>query len=102
MRPAHLRAAIDAGAAPTILDVRSRREFARGHVPGAILIPFWLMPARISDVPGSTDSAVVVYCGHGPRAWVARAILRWNGFRDVVLLKGHMSGWKRAGFPQER
>jgi rhodanese-related sulfurtransferase len=97
-----LQAAIDAGAAPVILDVRSRREFTSGHVPAAMHVPFWSIPARIGDMPVSKDSRVVVYCGHGPRAWVARAVLRWNGFRDVALLEGHMSGWKRAGLPEER
>jgi rhodanese-related sulfurtransferase len=71
-------------------------------VPGAIHIPFWQMPVRISSVPVSRHGGVVVYCGHGPRAWFARAVLQWNGFREVSLLEGHMSGWKRAGLPEER
>jgi rhodanese-related sulfurtransferase len=96
-----LHARIDAGSAPAILDVRSRREYTHGHVPGAIHIPFWLIAFRLSDLP-SRDGAVVVYCGHGPRAWFARAVLQWSGFRDVALLEGHMSGWKRAGLPEER
>jgi rhodanese-related sulfurtransferase len=99
--PVRLLEAIAAGTAPAILDVRSRWEFRRGHVPGAIHIPFWLMPARISDVPVSKNSPVVVYCGHGPRAWLARVILRSTGFSDVALLEGHMSAWKQLGLPEE-
>jgi rhodanese-related sulfurtransferase len=98
---AQLLAAIEAGRAPAILDVRSRREFTRGRVPGAIHVPFWVLPARMSDVRGSKEGPVVVYCGHGPRAWFARAVLRWNGFRDVALLEGHMSRWVREGMRQE-
>ena len=44
---------------------------------------------------------VVVYCGHGPRGWFARLVLRLTGYRDVALLKGHMSNWKRAGLREE-
>ena len=90
---------IDAGAPPIILDVRSPREYALGHVPGAVNIPFWRMAA--ADIPASADHPVVVYCGHGPRAWIARGLLRRRGFRRVACLAGHMTDWRSAGFPEE-
>ena len=101
--PEQLLATLDSSAvAPVVVDVRSRWEFKRGHVPRAVHVPFWLMPARLRGARDSRDVAVVVYCGHGPRAWFARAVLRWNGFRHVALLEGHMSRWKREGWRQER
>jgi rhodanese-related sulfurtransferase len=87
---------------PAILDVRSRSEFARGHVPGAIHIPFWLLPARIADLSTLRERPIVVYCGHGPRAWFAQALLRSRGYRNVALLDGHMAAWRRAGLREER
>jgi rhodanese-related sulfurtransferase len=100
--PAQLLAAIDAGSAPLVIDVRSRREFKRGHVPTAVHVPFWLLPARLHGVRDSRDVPVVVYCGHGPRAWFARAVLLSNGFKHVALLEGHMARWKREGLRRER
>lgn len=94
-----LRELIDAGAAPVILDVRSGSEYAQGHVPGALNIPFWRIPA--ADIPASLDDPLVVYCGHGPRAWIARGLLRRRGFRRVASLAGHMGNWRRAGLPEE-
>ena len=94
-------AQIEAGTAPTILDVRSQIEFAHGHVPGALHIPFWSLPTRMSEIPASAADPVVVYCGHGPRAAIAGAVLRAFGFGRVLYLKGHMLKWKQAGFPQE-
>jgi rhodanese-related sulfurtransferase len=91
---------IDAGEPPPILDVRSGVEFKAGHVPGAVHIPFWTLAARLSDVPAQSDEPLVVYCGHGPRAAMAAAVLRLAGFRHVALLTGHWSGWTRAGLPQ--
>ena len=91
-----LIAAIDCGTAPEIVDVRSRREFRRGHVPGARHIPFWLLPARVAQIPTARTSPVVLYCGHGPRAYVAGAVLRLAGFRDVRYLQGHMRQWRAA------
>jgi rhodanese-related sulfurtransferase len=99
---AALLASIDAGTAPTILDVRSRQEFERGHVPGAIHIPFQSVSRRIGEIPCGHDDPLVVYCGHGPRAWLAARVLRARGFRRVGSLTGHMSGWRRAGLREER
>jgi len=98
---AALIAQIEAGAAPAIVDVRSRWEFARGHVPGATHIPFWLMPARVVEVPASRAQPVVLYCGHGPRAFMAGAVLRATGFRQVLYLEGHMRGWRQARLREE-
>ena len=99
---ADLCAAITAGTAPTILDVRSRAEFVRGHVPGATHIPFWQLARRIASVPASPNDSLVVYCGHGPRAWIAAAALRRHGFAKVSYLKGHMSRWSRERLPEQR
>jgi rhodanese-related sulfurtransferase len=97
-----LAAAIEDGSAPVILDVRSRAEFERGHVPGALHIPFWRLSRRVASIPSPPDAPLVVYCGHGPRAWMAGAILRRRGFDRVRYLEGHMSGWNRARLRQER
>lgn len=96
-----LLAQIEAGTAPTILDVRSQREFAEGHVPGALHIPFWTVLTRISEIPTAPADPVVVYCGHGPRAYLAGAALSVSGFRRVVYLKGHMLKWRQAGLRQD-
>ena len=92
---------IEAGTAPTIVDVRTRSEFESGHVPGAIHIPFWAALSRASQIPGDPDQPIVIYCEHGPRAYLARSGFWIVGYRDVILLKGHMTGWKNLGLPQE-
>lgn len=96
-----LLARIDAGNAPAIVDVRSAQEFARGHVPGAIHIPFTAVGEHVWEIPGSPRDPLVVYCGHGPRAWIAGRALRRNGF-EVIYLKGHMHGWQQAGLRMEK
>ena len=98
--PEALLQALDAGQPPAVLDVRSRAEFARGHVPGAVHIPFWGILWRAGSLPMTRHSHLVVYCGHGPRAQLARLFLRARGFTRVSLLAGHMRGWRRAGHPE--
>jgi rhodanese-related sulfurtransferase len=99
--PEALLAAIDAGTAPVIVDVRTRREYEAGHVPGALHVPFYTLLVRQDDIPGTRERLVVVYCEHGPRAGVARLALRLTGFTDVRYLDGHMAGWKEHGLRRE-
>jgi rhodanese-related sulfurtransferase len=33
-----------AGEEVAVIDVRSRREYDSGHVPGALHVPFWRVP----------------------------------------------------------
>jgi rhodanese-related sulfurtransferase len=93
---------IETQTAPTIIDVRTPSEFAQGHVPGALNIPFEKIGGRLDEVPGSRNDTVIVYCGHGPRAWMAGAAMRRQGFRNVKYLAGHFSKWRAAGLREER
>lgn len=91
---------IRSGTAPAVLDVRSSGEYARGHVPGARHAPFWrLSRAAVRRLALPPEAPLVVYCGHGPRASIAAALLRRAGLRRVVLLEGHWAGWRRARLP---
>ena len=93
---------IHLGDPPVVLDVRSAREFAAGHVPGALNVPFTRLLAGVDAVPAKIAQPVVVYCGHGPRAWMAGAALRRRGHGRVIYLRGHMAGWRKAGLREER
>ena len=100
--PAALLDRIGRGEAPAVLDVRSPREFAGGHVPGAVNVPFTSVLAGSDDVRAQKSQTVVVYCGHGPRAWLAGVALRWRGYARVTYLRGHMAAWRRAGMREEQ
>jgi phage shock protein E len=94
--PTDLMARIDRGDALAILDVRSAGEFGAGHVPGAVNIPFDAVSSRMKEVPGSADQELFVYCGHGPRAYLAARSLRRGGRSRIVTVSGHFSAWQRA------
>jgi rhodanese-related sulfurtransferase len=99
---AELLTRIDRGDALHILDVRFEWEFAGGHVPGAMNIPFTQLPSRIAEVPGTGDDELILYCGHGPRAYIAASALQHGGRKRIVYLTGHWAGWQAAGLPVER
>ncbi|MGH0034133.1 MAG: rhodanese-like domain-containing protein [Myxococcota bacterium] len=93
---------IEAGTAPTIVDVRSGSEFAESHVPGAVHVPFLDVDERAGELGVGPDETVVVYCAHGPRAAWARRSFAAAGITRVVYLEGHMSGWLDRGLPVEQ
>jgi phage shock protein E len=60
-----------------VLDVRSPEEYASGHVPGAVNIPYDQVASRIAEVPKDKD--VVLYCKSGRRAGIAAEVLAGQG-----------------------
>ena len=73
-----------------LVDVRSREEYAAGHVPDAINLPVQELPARMSELP--RDRALVVYCRSGHRSGRAAELLKEAGYGQVHNL-GAMSRW---------
>src|SRR5688500_4015468 len=88
---------ITAGSPPVVLDVRSKKEFDAGHVPGAVHFPFWQVRSRWRELADMRERPLVLYCGHGPRAYLAGAVLQRRGFARVTYLRGHMKKWKEMG-----
>jgi rhodanese-related sulfurtransferase len=98
---ADLATRVREGAAPLVLDVRTREEFASGHIPGAVNIPHTELRERLGELRASKDEEIVVHCERGGRAEAAEAVLREAGFAQVLDLSGHMQAWRAAGLPLE-
>jgi len=94
-----LMAAIDAGDAPVVIDVRSSAEYEAGHVPGALHFPFQSTWTRRDAFPVTPSEPVLLYCEHGPRAGLARFGLESLGYERVLSLEGHLSRWRADGRP---
>ena len=97
-----LLASIEKGTPPVIVDVRSRWEYESGHVPGALHIPFHALWTRHSEIKRNPADQVVLYCEHGPRAWIGGFALWTLGYKNLTYLEGHMSCWKNRGLPTEK
>jgi NADPH-dependent 2,4-dienoyl-CoA reductase/sulfur reductase-like enzyme/rhodanese-related sulfurtransferase len=73
-----------------ILDVRSRTEFAEGHLAGALNIPHLELRARLAEVSASAAGRPVsVHCASGVRSYLATRVLLSEGY-DARNLSG---GW---------
>jgi rhodanese-related sulfurtransferase len=96
---ADVQAALDAGHEGfVVLDVRSPRLFAAGHVPGAVNLPHGRINERnLSAYPPGT--LFVVYCA-GPHCNGAdRAAIRLARLgRPVKKMIGGVTGWIDEGY----
>lgn len=93
---------MNSGWEPAIVDVRSGMEYEGGHVPGAKHVPFWSLLFSADGLEADPEKPVVVYCEHGPRAYIAGFGLRNAGYKQIYYLRGHMSKWRSSGLPIEK
>ncbi len=71
------------------LDVRSRGEFARGHLTGALNIPHTKLRDRLADVVAAADGRPVrVLCASGFRSYLAHRVLSQAGLDSASLSGG--------------
>jgi hydroxyacylglutathione hydrolase len=68
--------------AALVLDVRGEDEYARGHVEGALNIPYGELLDRIDELP--RDRPIATLCSGGKRSGLAASILQREGFEQVI------------------
>jgi rhodanese-related sulfurtransferase len=101
---AELHRLISAGEQARIVDVRTRREFAHGHVAGAENIPLGSpeLPRRVQELAAG-GGAVFVICHSGGRSRLGcEAIIAAGGGGHAVSVEGGVAAWREAGHPVQR
>ena len=89
--PSELKARLDAGGRPELLDVREPWEFELARIEGSKLIPMGELAGRVSELDPARETVVI--CHHGNRsAYVARALQR-AGFTKVFNLEGGVDAY---------
>lgn len=64
-----------------VVDVRTKQEYASGHVKGSLNIPLDALQKRMKELPANRP--IITCCASGMRSGTARRILLSNGFKDV-------------------
>ncbi len=71
----------------TLLDTRTRREYAMGHIEGFDNIPVDELRERLAEVP--QGKPVYVICQSGLRSYIATRILEGNGYTAYNFSGGY-------------
>jgi rhodanese-related sulfurtransferase len=79
---------------PTVVSVRAESQYEKGHVPGAINIPYKEIadPANLAKIPLTKD--VVCYCYTGHTGAVATTVLNALGY-NAKNMKYGMCDWTK-------
>ena len=80
-----------------LVDVRSREEFADGHIAQAKNIPLSQLSKHIKEIP--KDKAVYLICRSGQRSSQALSMLRKLGYTNIQQVRGGMMAWQLAQLP---
>jgi len=100
--PTELKARLDNGDSPLLVDVRERFEQRIADLPNheQLRMPTGEFVHRIDEI--DRDREVVLYCRSGSRsAWAARLLMD-RGFDSVLNLKGGVLAWKAEVDPTLR
>jgi rhodanese-related sulfurtransferase len=96
IKPAVVKALLDnAPETLTVVDVRDSKEFAEGHVPGAINIPVESFAAGSGVLDKGRQ--IVVYCNSGGRSYNAYRKLQKLAYPNIAQMI--FADWQSDGLP---
>lgn len=88
-----LRAALDGGQSPVLIDVREKGEFAVSHLANAVNI------TKVEGVSYPKDTPIIAYCSVGVRSAAFAKKLSEQGFTNVRNLRGSIFAWGNKNYP---
>jgi rhodanese-related sulfurtransferase len=98
-RCANVRQTLEHDPSVQLVDVRSRAEWLKGHLPGAISLPLLDLDPKKRIIDPSKPS--LVYCHEGYRATTATSILLRESAGDIRILIDGVEGWLALGLSLE-
>lgn len=98
--PHELKARLDRGERPLLLDVRQDWETKLCRLESAVHIPIEEIELRTEELDPNDE--IVVYCHQGVRSAAVAGYLREIGFARAVNLAGGLDLWARTIDPSMR
>ena len=81
----------------TLIDVRTQDEFDLGHINSAINLDFYSDTFKNDILSLPKNETIVLYCRTNNRSSKTATILKENGYRDVLVIKGGITEWVKSG-----
>lgn len=88
---------IEAGQKPVIVDIRSEKEYAAGHIENSINLPLGHLDENLDGLPKNVP--LIVHCEGGYRSAIAAGILMNHGFNNAMDLVGGYKAWAASQLP---
>ena len=79
---------MDSGKEYILLDVREQDEYDKGHIPGAMLIPYTEIEEKAAGALPGKDALILVYCRSGRRSKIAAERLASLGYTNIKEFGG--------------
>lgn len=89
--PLELKALLERGERPFILDVRNPEEITICRIAGSTVIPLPELPGRLGEL--DRNQPMIVHCKSGVRSAKAITLLQAEGFSRLTNLTGGILGW---------
>ncbi len=81
-----------------IVDLRNSELFNQGHITGSINIPFNNLSQRFNEIP-EYNKPIVLVCDMGNVSPNAGELLKKEGYKDLLILRGGVNEWKLQNLP---
>lgn len=85
-----------------VLDVRTKKEYQEGHIPGSVLIDFNGDAFEEQVAKLDKSKTYLVHCAAGGRSSRACKKMEKLGFTKLYNLEGGMGAWEKAGKPVKK
>lgn len=85
-----------------VLDVRTKKEYEQGHIPGSVLIDFNSPDFAKEVAKLDKDKTYLVHCAAGGRSARACKKMEQMDFSKLYNLQGGMGAWEKAGKAVEK
>ncbi|HTG45155.1 MAG TPA: rhodanese-like domain-containing protein, partial [Verrucomicrobiae bacterium] len=86
----------------TVLDVRTKKEYQEGHIPGSILIDFNSPDFEQQVQKLDKNKTYLVHCAAGGRSTRACKKMDTLNFSKLYNLEGGFGAWEKAGKPVQK
>jgi len=82
-----------------VVDVRSEKEFAAGHIVNAVHVPLEKLEQDTKKLAKYKDKPLITYCRTGQTSQKACKKLESEGFTLIHNLRGGLMAWERENLP---
>jgi rhodanese-related sulfurtransferase len=82
-----------------LIDVREDREWALGHITGAVHMGKGIIERDVEKKIPDKNAEIILYCGGGFRSALSAEALGKMGYTNVYSMDGGWREWVEAGNP---